>query len=219
MTNVHLIQIFEGPRHERLERIWRIIAEVYAGRAQVWIHDNRKDKAPHAEMLQRIWQFASEKCQEDVLVTEFDFLPDPAWLDAGLEPIEAAEYCTRDPYSRRLQRHGLVGPWFLHVHRDRTPAGFVPEMRAAGRFTDPCGDLIQEARQGGCRVRLLPGHDDYPRSFGVRYAGKGLHLFWSRHYHDNPFQIISGVILGEMQRKVDAVLAEYEEAFEKCHRR
>lgn len=219
MIDVHLIRCFEGPRHTRLERIWGILGEVYKDRATVWIHDNL-ELAPHAEMLKKIWTFACEKDQDQVLVTEFDFLPDPAWLDSWAPGIEAAEYCTRNEYTRRIVQHGRAGPWWLrlHVQRGVDRAKLENSFRASGPFTDPCGELVQEARRNGIGVRLLAGVDDYPRSYGVNYPGRGLHLFWSRHYHDDPYMVVGGVLLGEMQRKVDKVVAEYEETFEKCHR-
>lgn len=219
MTNVHLIRAFEGPRHARLERIWKIIAEIYADRATIWVHDNLVERKPHAPMLETIWQDVIQKEQEDVLITEFDFLPGPDWLrDPGWS--EVAEYCTRDPYSRRIQRHGLAAPWWMHfVHL--LPAhrlGLAGAFRAGGRFSDPCGELLPQARRADCEVRLLAGVDCYPVSYGIRYPGRGIHLFWSRHYNDPPNGVVAGVLLGEMQRKVDKVLDEYERSFEQCHR-
>lgn len=218
MIDVHLIRCFEGPRHTRLERIWGILGEVYKDRATVWVHEN-KEKAPHAVMLERIWKFACEKDQEKVLVTEFDFLPDPGWLDAWEPGITTAEYCTRNEYTRRIVQHGRAAPWLMRLHVLRADRGKLENsFRASGPFADPCGELVQEARGNGIEVRLLAGVDDYPRSYGVGYPGHGLHLFWSRHYHDDPATIVAGVLLGEMQRKVDKVVAAYEETFEKCHR-
>lgn len=219
MINVHLIRAFEGPRHARLERIWKIIAEIYADRATVWVHDNLTEKKPHATMLEAIWQDVIRQEQEDVIITEFDFLPAPGWLDPRGES-ECAEYCTRDPYSRTLQQHGLAAPWWMHfVHLlPSTRSDLSGGFQSGGRFNDPCGELLPAARRAGCSIRLLSGVDGYPVSYGVSYPGRGTHLFWSRHYNDPPVGIIAGVLLGEMQRKVDRVLDEYERTFEACHK-
>lgn len=219
MINVHLIRAFEGPRHDRLERIWKILAEIYADRATVWVHDNLKEQQPHATMLEAIWQDVIRQEQEDVLITEFDFLPEPGWLDP-IGESEVAEYCTRDPYSRTLQQHGLAGPWWMHfVHLlPSSRSGLAEGFRACGRFADPCGDLLPCARRAGCPVRLVPGVDAYPSSYGVRYPGRGTHLFWSRHYNNPPSDVIAGVLIGEMQRKVDKVVKDYSETFEQCHK-
>lgn len=218
--DVHLIRAFTGPRHDKLERIWKILGEIYADRATIWVHDNTKEKRPHAEMLEAIWQTVIQKEQEDVIITEFDFLPEPGWLDPIGAESEVAEYCTRDPYSRRIQQHGLAGPWwmhFVHLCRPGVRTGLAGGFQAGGKFADPCGILLPQARRVGCPIRLLPGVDAYPSSYGVRYPGRGTHLFWSRHFNDPPETLVAGFLLGEIQRKIDKVVRDYEETFERCH--
>jgi hypothetical protein len=214
-TNLHLIRAFQGPRHARLERIWDKVAVLVKPQVQVHIHDNIGIPRNHGEMLQEIWEEEKGRPESFTIFTEFDFLPNPAflahgytvpWLELGVgtvRPIHAAEYATRNPYTRRIQRTGLAGAWFIRVVK-RDVLGAALDFRAGGPFNDPGGRLPAKL------VHLLGAEEGTYSPFGVRVPGVGEHLFWSRHYNDPPTALRAGFVMGEIQRAVDAACDKYE---------
>src|SRR5262245_57396053 len=223
--NLHLIRAFSGPRHARLEAIWRRVGALCPN-AAIYIHDNLSQgaaRAPlqHGQMLQAIWEEEKARPEATCIFTEFDFLPSILGLTGAIaganreRPIWAAEYATRDPYSRRLRRWEIPGAWFVRVNK-RHPvmrAGLDSQrgglhrldFTAGGPANDPAANLPPAL------THLLGAEEGTLSPFGVRVPGPGQLLFWSRHYNDPPGRRVAGFVLGEIQRAVDTACDKYED--------
>lgn len=198
-TNVHIIKAFEGPRHDRLERIWQTLAALYSDQARVIVHENPGATRNHARMLAEMWEDEQRRPETQAIITEMDFLPAPGWLNMDEpDPILASEYCTRNSYTRELIRHGCPGAWFLLFKKENLDR---LDFSAGGPGNDPAAKLP---------ARLLATKDCYPRHFGVEVVGRGEHLFFSRHYNDPPTMVVGGMILGAIQQRVDKTIEDYE---------
>lgn len=206
---IRLIRAFDGTRHQRLRDIWTAIAEYVQEDAVVrWFHNSRGLR--HAQAFDVIWREEQEFDNRAVLLTEEDFLPD---LELGIahwsgvssfqRPDQAAAgvmYCTRSPKSRDLlQYQDKAGGWFICIDKEDFPG---PDRISFEGEPDPANQLRAHLRHFGKTISLVPGSDGYPHHYGVEYP-YGTHLFWSRHYHDDPALRISGFPLGDIQRRVD----------------
>jgi hypothetical protein len=132
----------------------------------------------------------------------------PLDIRGGLSdrPIWAAEYATRDPYTRRIRRWGLPGAWFVRID-NLSPllVGVRLDFTAGGPANDPAAKLPPSL------THLLGAEEGTFSRFGVRVPGVGEHLFFSRHYNDPPTRIVAGFVIGEIQRAVDRACDLYEE--------
>lgn len=205
MINVNIIRAFEGPRHERLELLWAVIAEYCKKDISLHIYPNLGAKLSHAECLNYMWIEELKRPEPFALITEFDFLPNlRTWLPTKYlltdAPVLAAEYCTREPESSKLLSHDLPGAWYILI--DKTRVGDL-DFSGAGPFNDPANGLGWCVRKRYNAPLLLLTHSDcYPRHYGAEML-VGEHLFFSRHIHDDPDMKVAGLILGDIQKKHD----------------
>ncbi len=214
-TNVNIIRIFEGPRHDKLEAIWRWYARMHANQMTLHVFDNTKLRLPHDRAYERMWVQEENRPEQFTIFTEFDFLPGADFLNVKPASILAAEYCTRDPSDHKLQQRGIPGAWF--VIADKQALKYRPDFRSGGLFNDPCNDLDAE---------LLDTEDCWPRHYGVkvtfekmeRYQSAlglnsildiGTHLFWSRHYNDPPHCKFGGFELQPILDGVDTAIKDF----------
>jgi hypothetical protein len=218
--DIHIIRTYVGPRNMRQERIWDQLVASHPQIRRLVVHDNLATEFPakrkHAEMLtERVWPAIAAGDAEVALITEFDFLPEKGWLDVAdinaKRPVILTEYCTRNSYTRKLIPYGCAGPWFMLFHVGHLKAaGIVPNLGDGGTCKDPAGDLLSQLRGAGLDPVFLPPIDCLPAHYGIRYEGRGTHLFWSRHYHDDPGACVAGFMLGDIQQRVDRAMDEYE---------
>jgi hypothetical protein len=222
---IRLIRAFDGPRHQRLRDIWTAIAEYIAPHISVRWYANEKGLR-HAQAFDVMWREEEEFNNQIVLFTEEDFLPDLTmgrrnWtgLSSFQDEKQAAAgvmYCTRSPKSREVLQYGdKAGGWFICIDKTKFPG---PRHFSFEGTPDPANQLRPHLRDFGWTVSLLAGNDGYPHHFGMEYP-YGTHLFWSRHYHDDPNIRVSGFKLGDIQWKVDwripQWIAEQPEEFQK----
>jgi hypothetical protein len=196
-TSVNIIKIFDGPRHRRLELIWKNFHKQHE--FDLHIFDNTKLRLPHDQALNRMWEQEQRRDSDVTIFTEFDFIPGIAFLDPTFYSegaVHAAEYVVRDPESKNVLPQAIPGAWYIHIDREWT----VPlDFSNFGTFNDPAN---------GIPASLLIGVDCYPEHYGMRYLDKygyriGEHLFWSRHYNDPPGQRPASFDLDDILRKVD----------------
>lgn len=207
LINVRIARAFEGPRHTRLERIWDCVAEFKKATLRLKVHPNPGARKTHAQMFAEMWAAEQKEPNRWVLLTEFDFLPD-LWSEVTpTAPILKHEvdamgvyYCTRNPSSKQLvfPDNTMAGGWWLLIDKERAPKHLDFEGQV-----DPCTSLLYQMD-----MLLLRGQDCYPHHYGVSYP-YGVHLFWSRHYHDDPNTRVAGVLLGEVQRKHDVAVTDW----------
>lgn len=218
--NVWVIRAFEGPRHTRLEAIWQKFAALHKDQINLNIFENKGAVRRHDECLEEIWGAEKGLPESRAIITEFDFLPAPSFvqwptqnhgqLTLG-EPIQAAEYCVRDPVSKKLRFCEIPGAWFIRISKALIRASAMVSFASGGTFNDPANQLDKFLRDTtGQRVRLLQSEDCYPRHLGVRVCGAGEHLFWARHYNDNPLGIAAGFRISEILEGVDRAIEENE---------
>lgn len=196
-TTIRIARAFEGPRHERLEKIWDCIAEYAQEDARLIVEPNLRPRLSHADIFERMYHKDLVAENRYLLLTEFDWLPDLGgdWLPTHVfqetnADVIATQYYTRNPQTKRLRRYkGLPGAWYILIDKERAPV--------IGSFhgsPDPGNQLPQETNP-----IILPGEDCLPLHYGVEYP-HGTHLFWSRHYHDGAdTDVVAGVKLGEMR--------------------
>lgn len=208
IATIRLIRAFEGPRHDRLEKIWDAVAEYLPKSINVRVFSNVNGKLSHAECLQRMWREEEEFDNRYVVFTEFDFLPrlhDRDFL--GLQHFGrkskvagwGAHYATRDHRTRRIREvDNMLGGWFFVLDKSRCPK----DLCFYGK-PDPANQLPEQiSRHRDNEFYLVSGEDAYPRMYGLDYHF-GSHLFWSRHYNDDPRMRISGFPLGDILQSVD----------------
>jgi hypothetical protein len=218
--NVWLIRAFEGPRHARLEAIWNKFAELHKDQIHLNIFENKGAVRRHDECLEEIWSVEKGLPESRAIITEFDFLPFPSFVQWPTqnhgqltlrEPIQAAEYCVRDPVSKKLRFCGIPGAWFIRISKALLRSTARLCYTSGGPFNDPTNQLDKILNEtSGQRVRLLQSEDCYPRHCGVRVLGAGEHLFWARHYNDNPLGIAAGFRISEILDGVDKAIDDYE---------
>jgi hypothetical protein len=220
LLTVRLIRCFEGPRHERLYKIWDAIAEYIAPEANVRWYANPDVALRHAQCFDRMWQEELEFDNRYVLFTEADFLPDLAvglenWTGTTLlkDAAVGTLYCTRSEKSwKAMQHRDRCGGWFLLMDKERIPR----EISFEGE-PDPCNQMRSYLRRYGHTIVLRNGYDPYPVHWGMEYPF-GTHLFWSRHYNDNPGRRISGFplrnILGKVDKRISQWIVEQPEDFQ-----
>jgi hypothetical protein len=210
---INLIRAFDGPRHSRLEAIWDTIAEYHQAVVKLRVFNNPQYRLSHAECFQKIWDEQEvRRPNRFCIFTEYDFLPNlraPNWVGVSTLLNEDAvmlgcRYATRHPLTKKLVRPGRrAGGWFLALDKEHVPL----DLEFDGD-PDPCNQLPDQITATGKKVLLFPGTDAYPRHYGIIYP-HGTHLFWSRHYHDDPDRIISGVRMGTVQQKIDRAVTEW----------
>lgn len=204
-VNVNLIRVFDGPRHERLRLLWDCFAEY--NREQFRLHwFPNPHGASHARCLNSIWEEEMKRPEPYAVITEHDFLPDfetflPTSALTERHPLFAAEYCTRDPATKKLTAHGIPGAWYMLIDKTQIgPLNFDP----TGEFNDPANGLaaLVASEYPGREVFLLQNKDCYPRHYGTELV-TGEHLFWSRHLQDPPSRRVAGFSVGDIQAKHD----------------
>lgn len=207
-VTVRIARAFDGPRHRRLEAIWDTIAEYARDRIVLRWEPNTRDRVSHADIFNRMWRKDRRGPNRYVLLTESDFLPDlnGHWLPlTELTYFDAdalgVPYLTRNPSTLTLRVYETrVGGWWVLIDKSRAPASLDFDGDP-----DPCNQLGEQMKVRFAR----PTCDARPRHYGVRYPDLGDHLFWSRHYHDNPERTIAGVNLGDMQHRVDQAITAW----------
>lgn len=130
--------------------------------------------------------------------------------------------------------HGIPGAWFVRIWKPcifRGLNGFraIPESRdrlnmlrdglagERGKFRDPANELFESLQRApAIQRRLLESEDCYPDTYGVRTPERGVHLFWSRHYNDQPTSTVAGFGLAPILRGVKRYIARYEKALDRC---
>jgi hypothetical protein len=212
-VTIRIIRCFEGPRHERLEKIWDIIAEMLPDYLNFRVFANPGARLSHGECFNRMWMEEQEFDNKFVLFTEYDFLPyltRERWWgvdEEGCLPTPhgslctamlGVTYCKRSESTRRIYNFPrMAGGWFVLLDKEQCPQ----ELNFLGD-PDPCNQLPEQFDKCGLTCLTVPGKDCYPRHYGVQYP-MGEHLFWSRHLHDDPKTRVSGFKLGDIQRKHD----------------
>lgn len=192
--NVNIIDIFQGPRHDRLRRIWNKIGTLPNIRLN-WFQNSVG--FTHGACLEIMWAEELRRPERYCLFTEADFLPNKNWLPLHKltpeRPIHAAEYCTRDPVTLQLRKHGIPGGWFVLIDKTNCP---VDLQWDSINGKDPANDLPVH------RTTFVNTLDALPLHWGV-LMGPGDHLFWSRHLHSDPDLVVAGVRMGDVQRAHD----------------
>jgi len=212
MLNINLSRSFTGPRHAKLEEIWRAWADAHKDQVQLHIFENPQGRLLHDICLQAMWAQEKKRPEPRAVFTEFDLLPYPSlaqWVGHLnlVEPVEAAEYCTRDPGTKKALWHGLPAPWVVRVQKSFLKDNAVLSFWRAGQFNDPCHALDTTLqRSSGQKVRLIKSEDDYPNTYGVRVPGAGLHLFWSRNYNSSPDEVHAGIRMADVFAGVDKAI-------------
>ena len=209
--NVNIIRAFQGPRHSRLEFLWETLAEQHKKTWRLCTFSNPGARLSHAKALNALWAEELTRPQRYAIITEYDFLPDwdrftPLEMLSEKRPIYAAEYCTRNPGTLRLIPHGIAGAWYVLVDKHYIKSlAFDPE----GAFNDPANGLAQYVRTAYDRgLMMFTAKDCMPRHYGTRHL-PGEHLFWSRHYNDNPLSSPAGFNLGDILGRHDTAVATY----------
>ena len=204
--DVHLIRVFEGPRHETLYKLWDTVAEFYAEEIRVIWFANPECRLEHADCLNRIWVESQDRDSTRMIITEADFLPNLSntdrWLQAPLDDkrsiaFAGAMYANREAGTRAVRHFsGLPAAWFLSFAKERCPK--ILDFRGP---PDPATRLPDQFEDGQ-GARLYKGLDEYPRFLSLTYPF-GTHLFWSRHLNDDPTLRVSGFSCHEIQTKHD----------------
>lgn len=208
--NVNLIRAFTGPRHARCEAVWQKFAREHKASINLHIFNNPDARRPHGECLQEMWEREQKRDEFRCIFTEFDFLPNeglahwPFTHFSLITPVEAAAYCTRDPGTLELLQHKLPGAWCVRISKALLHEPRRLDLTAGGPFNDPCGRLAESL--GDQVLRLLPQLDRRPVSYGTVTRGGGTHLFFSRHYNDDPSLRPAGFSLGDILAGVDREL-------------
>lgn len=213
ILTIRLIRAFEGPIHDELYRIWDAVAEYMAPDINVRVFANPGGKLSHAEAFQAIWAEEREFDNDFLCLTEFDFLPNLArrdgdWLGVRLAnkyPAWGCQYASRGADARNGMRfhRKLAGGWFLVLNKARVP----PFLYFDGN-PDPCNELPFQLDNHDCLMYLERGKDAWPRHPGISYS-YGDHLFWSRHYNDDPETVVSGMKMGTVQMLVREEIARW----------
>lgn len=231
--NVNLIRAFEGPIHSRLERIWERIADTYKDYFTLRVFDNLGAPLRHAQALQKIWEEEKDRPEKVAIFTEFDFLPTHGFewvIDRTCHysgaVAEASSYVVRDAKSlRHTVLPGTAGAWWilfvkpwLLEHGSDAVRAVGDGLSDGGPFNDPAGNLVRTLQErASISVRLLEAEDCYPDHFGSYVRDRGVHLFWSRHYNDQPYTNVAGFGLAPILRGVKSFVKRYEEALDWCN--
>lgn len=197
MIHVNVIRAFEGPRHQQLELLWRWYANMHANQMKLCVFDNTKLQLSHATAYERMWEQESRRDARYTIFTEFDFLPGPDFLKVRPDTAIAAQYVVRDPTTKDLRKFSFPGAWFVMIDKDTVQR---PNFSCGGPFNDPCNQLD---------ATLLDTTDCYPRHYGVQVADVGEHLFWSRHYNDDPDSRPAGFHLRPILEGVDRAIKDW----------
>lgn len=200
----HILRVFKGPRHDRLENIWRAVTE-YTPHLRLLVTDNWQCRR-HDNALELAWMLIRRQPERYALITEFDFLPNLSgdWLPTHLltpeKPVVIAQHVWRSAQTRALIPHEFGGAWYILIDKHHCPdlqgwfrAGIPPR-------TDPATNIDRKTG-----VTLLPAKDLYPEAYSVEYS-TGIHCFWSRHLHDDPRLRVAGCPLGDIQEKHDRLV-------------
>ncbi len=183
-------------------------------------YDNQSEALDHAGVFSAMWEEEKKGYNPFVLLTEADFLPHVDRIREYLREMAELclktnngaltfEYCTRHPSTQALRSHGrdLSAGWFVLLQRRCAPE----EIDFSGK-PDPCNQLYEQMKVAIDEDK----HDCYPEHMGIDYDA-GIHLFWSRHLHDDPRRIVAGSTLGAIQsahdRAVDDWVAEQPDDF------
>jgi hypothetical protein len=106
-------------------------------------------------------------------------------------------YCKRLVTRRLVEYTDMSGAWFMFFDKEK-----VPEQLQFDTQPDPGCLIANQLLDRGILATLMHGDDCMPRHFGIDYP-MGVHLFWTRHLHDDPKIRISGFPLGDIQKKHD----------------
>lgn len=242
-TTVKMVEYGHGPRHLRLRAIWDAIDRCTP---EIELDTDGRKYGSHQEAFETFW---AEGCSTRyMLLTEEDFLPDleTDWLNQQLLQkyvhLVACQYRMRDSLRSLAHPDGTVGGWYLSFDMAQFER---PVMRGESALVTcgsrpldfggrDCGNRLQEQVE---KVQLFDGSDgrfnhktsgvgtnpvvEVPNHFGIEYPF-GVHLFWSRHLHDDPRRRISGIELGDIQaahdKRVDYWLATAPERFHRIYK-
>lgn len=203
---VGLIDVFTGSRHDRLREIWR-------GYARWKKFPLRLVPNPtcvrHDVFLGEVWRRLRACTERFLIVTEADFLPSytgfPNVLPGGAMLVEHAQ---RNELGI-LTHTGMPGAWYMAFDRGAIPCGVNPLFRApVSTYHDPGNDLGLWCQAKGVPFRYMPGKDCWPAHWGIQYDA-GTHLFWSRHLHDDPNEVVCGFKLGTIQEAHDRAVTDW----------
>lgn len=201
-VNVNLIRAFDGPRHANLEFLWDLVAEHCQKDIRLHVLANPSARLRHSQCLNEIWNTERNRPERYALLTEFDFLPYfggflPLDRLTPKAPILACNYATRDPQTLKLAEHDCAGAWYVLIDKENAPKDL--DFTDGGPGNDPAGNLIKRLRIDHEKTgTLVAGRDCLPLHYGLSYP-MGVHLFWSRHLHDNPNTVVAGCKLGDIQ--------------------
>lgn len=202
ITRIRQVRCFDDPINEALHLIWDVIAETIAPAAILDVFRNPGAALSHAQCLQRIHAEEREMESQFWAFIEADFLPELSedWLFAEYlvrhgPAFTGTMYATRGQnieHGPLFQYSDMAGGWFFIWRKDCCP----PRVAYHGA-PDPCNQIPEQLAGKGLSSQLFPGQPS-DISFAIRYPF-GLHLFFSRHYGDDPSTRICGVPAGQIQ--------------------
>ena len=205
MINIRIARVFEGWRHERLRAIWDTVAEYHKSWMRLcWYPVPAGDS--HADAFDAMWDIEKNTSNNVFsIMTEADFLPYVDNIKPYIKEMAQLclkekygalgyEYLTRHPKTRALMSHDQkTAGWFLLLNRKE-----CPKFLTFQGVPDPCNQLQDHMRVG----HDTDVHDMYPETPSLDYES-GIHLFWSRHLHDDPTRKVAGFLLGDIQDSHD----------------
>lgn len=205
--DIYFTRAFEGMRHERCYRIWKMFAAA-AGLGVRVVEVPPQPGLRHAEIFTKIWHFARYQPAEVVVLTEADFLPTPDFAKRVDEDLKkealGVEYITRDPQTLDAIRHTMPGGWLVALDNAACAEKAIDFDGGGSKFNDPGNDLHNQLDMDIWRGR---NHE-----FGLMYPA-GEHMFWSRHYNEPAGTIINGFSMDAVKQYVDETLDEYEDLY------
>ena len=207
---VRLIRCFpdKGP-HARLYAIWDTLAEYLQDLLTVRWFANPSAGLRHGQCLNAIWQEEREFDNRYVVFTEHDFLPNLSANDlfalknfGNKFDAVCATYVTRGTNGMPKLFPSLGGGWWCALDKHS-----VPKILNFDNQPDPANEIPLQLHHRDCKVRMYRGR---ARGFFQDYPF-GTHLFWSRHYLDNPETDLNcgGLTVGALVSQVDGEISRW----------
>lgn len=190
MIRLRQIRYTDGPIHDVLHALWDAIAEYAKDRITLAPFQNPGMKLSHADCLSRIHTEESEMLGDSYMFAEHDFLPELSkdWLFEARNALGGPYVMVGCMYGNRgndlsnklLQTPDCAGGWYYRIWKKDCPlqlpwhAGY-----------DPANAVPHFIADKGGNYHLHYGSTNYPNSLAIHYFF-GVHLFFSRHYNDDP---------------------------------
>jgi len=219
MINVNIIRAFEGPRHDIAEAIWHGLAAC-TNKWRLIVHDNLGAPRLPEQMLEHMWEDEQTRPERFAVFSEFDFLPGPEFpgthlIDKPNGPVfAAAEFVYRLQESKQLENRGCSAMWWWAA--DKFQLRGIPFSKWGERdnepsWGDPLNVAFRDIERAGLPVCLIRHRDHYPKHYGASIGDIGTHMFWSRHWNQDPRTPLTfdKIVLGDVLDKLDGELERY----------